>query len=72
MAIMRSCPALVRSKSGALVADTELGRAAVRLIVPTTLIAGAHDHLIPVTHAERLANELAEVLTTAYGVRQVS
>ncbi|WP_069159837.1 alpha/beta fold hydrolase [Nocardia altamirensis] len=60
MAIMRSCPAMVRAKFGALVADLDLGRAAAELTIPTTLIAGAHDRLIPVIHAERIAEILTE------------
>ncbi|WP_069162670.1 alpha/beta fold hydrolase [Nocardia altamirensis] len=63
MAITKSCPGAARSKTGLLLTDLELGRSAVDLTVPTTLTAGAYDHLIPVTQAERLAEMLREAGT---------
>ncbi|MBF6333800.1 alpha/beta fold hydrolase [Nocardia transvalensis] len=60
LAIVRSCPARVRAKFGILLADLDLGRSAVNLTVPTTLIAGSKDDMTPVVHSRRIAEMLRE------------
>ncbi|MGV9679564.1 alpha/beta fold hydrolase [Nocardia sp. NPDC003482] len=60
MAIVRSCPARVRAKFGILLAELDLGRAAVNLTVPTTVIAGSADDMTPVVHSERIVEMLRE------------
>ena len=42
-----------------MLADLELGDAAKYLTVPTTIIAGAHDHLLP----KRMSRRIADILT---------
>lgn len=60
MGVVRSCPSLVRAKFGMLLAEMELGDAARHLTVPTTVLAGEHDHLTPRVHAQRIAELLRE------------
>ncbi|RJO76584.1 alpha/beta fold hydrolase [Nocardia panacis] len=58
--IVRSCPALVRARFGALLAELDLGDAARNLVVPTTILAGSLDDMTPPVHAERIAELLRE------------
>ncbi|MCM6774836.1 alpha/beta hydrolase [Nocardia sp. CDC159] len=60
LAIVRSCPARVRATFGILLAELDLGRSAVHLTVPTTVIAGSKDDMTPVVHSERIAEMLRE------------
>ncbi|WP_067653802.1 alpha/beta fold hydrolase [Nocardia harenae] len=60
MGVVRSCPSLVRAKFGLLLAEMDLGDAARHLSVPTTVLAGEHDHLTPRVHADRIAELLRE------------
>lgn len=47
LGIVRSCRPLTRGLHAAALADMDLGDAAKNLTVPTTVIAGLHDHLLP-------------------------
>lgn len=58
LAIVRSCPARVRSRFGFLLADLALQSCPSCLTVPTTVIAGSADDMTPPVHAERLAEQL--------------
>ncbi|MFI9401731.1 alpha/beta fold hydrolase [Nocardia sp. NPDC052316] len=60
MAIVRSCPAMVRARFGRLLADMNVGEGARNLVVPTTVIAGSFDDMTPVVHSERIAEMLRE------------
>ncbi|CAM4507046.1 alpha/beta hydrolase [Nocardia ninae] len=60
LSIAQSCPDEARAKFGLLLADLDLGRAAVDLTMPTTLTAGADDHMIPAVHSQRIAEMLRE------------
>ncbi|GAA5101352.1 alpha/beta fold hydrolase [Nocardia iowensis] len=60
MAIVRSCPAMVRARFGRLLADMNVGQAARNLVVPTTVLAGSFDDMTPVVHSERIAEMLRE------------
>ncbi|WP_254206072.1 alpha/beta fold hydrolase [Nocardia alni] len=59
-AVVRACPPRVRGRFGALLAGLDVGQAAKRLTVPTTVIAGRFDNLTPVVHSERLVEMLTE------------
>ncbi|MCM6775278.1 alpha/beta hydrolase [Nocardia sp. CDC159] len=59
-AMVRSCPTAVRAKFGLLFPDLALGRAALHLTVPTTVICGTYDALTPPVHARRIADMLRE------------
>ncbi|MEU7630635.1 alpha/beta hydrolase [Nocardia sp. NPDC049220] len=59
LGIVRSCRPLTRGRHAAALADMDLTGAAAQLTVPTTVIAGAHDHLLP----ERMSRRIADVLT---------
>ncbi len=61
LAIVRSCPASVRSRFGFLLADLALHTCPAQLTVPTTVIAGSADDMTPPVHAERIAEELRSV-----------
>lgn len=69
MAIVRSCPAMVRARFGRLLADMNVGEAARNLVVPTTVIAGSFDDMTPVVHSERIAEMLRETGTLARFVK---
>ncbi|MEV6072711.1 alpha/beta fold hydrolase [Nocardia sp. NPDC052001] len=58
--IVRSCPARVRGKFGTLLSHLDVGRGAVNLIVPTSIVAGSADDMTPVVHADRIAEMLRE------------
>ncbi|GAA5048998.1 alpha/beta fold hydrolase [Nocardia callitridis] len=60
LSIVRSCPALVRAKYGVLLSRMDVGQAARKLVVPTTVIAGEFDDLTPAVHAERICRMLAD------------
>ncbi|PXX65059.1 pimeloyl-ACP methyl ester carboxylesterase [Nocardia tenerifensis] len=60
MAIVRSCPAMVRARFGRLLADMNVGESARNLVVPTTVIAGSFDDMTPVVHSQRIAEMLRE------------
>ncbi|MFI9505807.1 alpha/beta fold hydrolase [Nocardia sp. NPDC052566] len=59
LGIVRSCRPLTRGLHAAALADLELGDAAKYLTVPTTVIAGSNDHLLP----ERMNRPIVEALT---------
>jgi pimeloyl-ACP methyl ester carboxylesterase len=59
LGIVRSCRPLTRGKHAAALADLQLGDAAKHLTVPTTVIAGSNDHLLP----ERMSRTIAETLS---------
>jgi len=61
LAIVRSCRPLTRGLHAAALMDVDLGDAAKYLTVPTTVIAGTDDHLLP----ERLSHPIVEALTRA-------
>lgn len=61
LGIIRSCRPLTRGLHAAALADLDLGDAAAHLTVPTTVIAGAEDHLLP----ERMSRPIVEALTHA-------
>jgi len=58
LGIVRACRPLSRSKHATLLANLELGDAATHLTVPTTVIAGQHDKLLP----ERMSRIIADTL----------
>ncbi|MBF6297973.1 alpha/beta hydrolase [Nocardia amamiensis] len=60
MAIVRSCPAWVRSRFGVLLATMDLGEAARNLVVPTTVLAGQFDDMTPPVHSERIVEMLRQ------------
>ncbi|WP_067543320.1 alpha/beta fold hydrolase [Nocardia crassostreae] len=61
MNIVRSCPARVRGKFGTLLSHLDVGRGAVNLTVPTSLIAGSADDMTPIVHTDRIAEMLREM-----------
>ncbi|MRH87171.1 alpha/beta fold hydrolase [Nocardia sp. SYP-A9097] len=58
--IVRSCPARVRGRFGKLLSYLDVGRGAVHLTVPTSLVAGSADDMTPIVHADRIAEMLRE------------
>ncbi|GAA5048090.1 alpha/beta fold hydrolase [Nocardia callitridis] len=60
LGIVRSCRPLARGRHAAMLANLELGDAAKYLTVPTTVIAGEHDHLLPKRMSRRIADILRE------------
>ncbi|MEV6100579.1 alpha/beta hydrolase [Nocardia sp. NPDC051981] len=56
--IVRSCPARVRGRFGALLSYLDVGRGAAKLTVPTTVIAGSADDMTPPVHSERIVEML--------------
>lgn len=61
LGIVRSCRPLTRGLHAAALADLDLGDAAKHLTVPTTVIAGAEDRLLP----ERMSRPIVDILTRA-------
>ncbi|MEU1985783.1 alpha/beta hydrolase [Nocardia sp. NPDC019395] len=61
LSIVRSCRPLARGRHAALLADLELGAAAAHLTVPTTIIAGRYDRLLP----ERMSRIIADTMRAA-------
>ncbi|MFI7192966.1 alpha/beta fold hydrolase [Nocardia nova] len=61
LAIVRSCPARVRSRFGFLLAELALQSCTRCVTVPTTVISGSADDMTPPVHSERLAEELRSV-----------
>ncbi|QIS08336.1 alpha/beta fold hydrolase [Nocardia arthritidis] len=61
LGVVRSCRPLTRGLYAAALAGLELGDAAVNLTVPTTVIAGAIDHLLP----ERMNRPIVAALRRA-------
>ncbi|MFQ6394625.1 alpha/beta fold hydrolase [Nocardia sp. KC 131] len=59
LGIVRSCRPLTRGRYAAALADLQLGDAAKHLTVPTTVIAGSNDHLLPA----RMSRTIAETLS---------
>ncbi|WP_330251030.1 alpha/beta hydrolase [Nocardia sp. NBC_00565] len=59
LGIIRSCRPLTRGLHAAALAALDLGDAAAHLTVPTTVIAGAEDHLLP----ERMSRPIVETLS---------
>ncbi|WP_040832981.1 alpha/beta fold hydrolase, partial [Nocardia brevicatena] len=56
--IVRSCRPLTRGRHAAILADMDLGDAARHLTVPTLVIAGRYDRLLP----ERMSRLIADTL----------
>ncbi|MEV6324368.1 alpha/beta hydrolase [Nocardia sp. NPDC051787] len=61
LGIVRSCRPLTRGRHAAALADIDLAEAAASLTVPTTVIAGMHDRLLP----ERMSRRIADALRDA-------
>ncbi|MFD0361860.1 alpha/beta fold hydrolase [Nocardia sp. GCM10030253] len=59
LGIVRSCRPLTRGRHAAALADLQLGDAAKHLTVPTTVIAGSNDLLLP----ERMSRPIVETLS---------
>ncbi|GAA5097742.1 alpha/beta fold hydrolase [Nocardia iowensis] len=58
LGIVRSCRPLTRGRHAAALADLDVSDGAAHLTVPTTVIAGSHDRLLP----ERMSRRIADVL----------
>lgn len=58
--IVRSCPARVRGRFGALLSHLDVGRGAANLTVPTSIIAGSADDMTPLVHTDRIVEMLTE------------
>lgn len=56
--IIRSCRPLARGRHAAAMADMDLSEGTANLTVPTTVIAGAKDHLLP----QRMSRPVVEIL----------
>lgn len=61
LGIVRSCRPLARGRHAAILADLQLGAAAANLTVPTTIIAGKYDRLLP----ERMSRIIADTMREA-------
>ncbi|WP_280417497.1 alpha/beta fold hydrolase [Nocardia carnea] len=61
LSIVRSCRPLARGRHAAILADLQLGEAAANLTVPTTIIAGQYDRLLP----ERMSRIIADTMEKA-------
>jgi pimeloyl-ACP methyl ester carboxylesterase len=59
LAIVRSCRPVVRGAVARDLATLDLGDAATHITVPTSVIAGKHDKLLPVVHSQEIADLLA-------------
>ncbi|MFF3228716.1 alpha/beta fold hydrolase [Nocardia suismassiliense] len=59
LGIVRSCRPLTRGRHAAALADLDVTDGAAHLTVPTTVIAGRHDRLLPERMAHRIADTLA-------------
>ena len=57
-----SCPTAVRTAAGRSIAGMDLSWAVPALTVPTMVIAGEADLLLPVAHSERIAAALPELV----------
>jgi len=60
LSIVRSCRPAVRGAVARDLATLDLGTAATHITVPTSVIAGAHDKLLPPVHSREIADLLAE------------
>jgi len=60
LSIVRSCRPGVRGAVARDLATLDLGAAAAHITVPTSVIAGAHDKLLPPVHSREIADLLAE------------
>ncbi|MBF6172932.1 alpha/beta fold hydrolase [Nocardia blacklockiae] len=60
LSIVRSCRPTVRGRFALALADLDLTGAAAHLTVPTSVIAGEYDRLLPKRMSERIADVLAE------------
>ncbi|KIA61150.1 alpha/beta fold hydrolase [Nocardia vulneris] len=59
LGIVRSCRPLTRGRHAAALADIDVSDAAAQLTVPTTVIAGTYDRLLPERMSRRIADDLA-------------
>lgn len=59
LGIVRSCRPLARGKHAAALADLDVSDGAAHLTIPTTVISGSHDRLLP----ERMARRIADTLS---------
>ncbi|WP_024801931.1 alpha/beta fold hydrolase [Nocardia sp. BMG51109] len=61
LSIVRSCRPQVRGRFALALAEMELEDAAAHLTVPTSVVAGRYDRLLPRRMSERIADRLSEV-----------
>ncbi|AHH21835.1 alpha/beta hydrolase family protein [Nocardia nova SH22a] len=59
LSIVRSCRPLVRARFALALIELEIHGAAASLAVPTVVIAGAYDNLLPESMSRKIADELA-------------
>ncbi|PXX63318.1 pimeloyl-ACP methyl ester carboxylesterase [Nocardia tenerifensis] len=59
LGIVRGCRPLARGRHAAALADIDVSDGAAHLTIPTTVIAGRHDHLLPERMSRRIADELS-------------
>ncbi len=59
LSIVRSCRPLVRAKFALALIELEIHGAAASLRVPTSVVAGAYDNLLPENMSRKIAEELA-------------
>ena len=57
-----SCPTTVRTAAGRSIAGMDLSWAVTALTVPTLVLAGDRDRLLPRTHSERMAAALPSLV----------
>jgi pimeloyl-ACP methyl ester carboxylesterase len=60
--IILACPRVVRGGFGAQIARLDLSSAVAKLDVPTIVLAGSADRLLPAGHSRRLAADLPELV----------
>ncbi|WP_028476352.1 alpha/beta fold hydrolase [Nocardia sp. CNY236] len=60
LSIVRSCRPLSRGKHAAALADMDLSEATAAITVPTTVIAGKYDRLLPERMSRRIADALGK------------
>ena len=60
LSIVRSCRPGIRGAVARDLATLDLGRAAANITVPTSVVAGEHDKLLPPVHSREIADLLAE------------
>ncbi|MFF0457379.1 alpha/beta fold hydrolase [Nocardia africana] len=59
LSIVRSCRPLVRAKYALALIELEIHGAAANLCIPTSVVAGAYDNLLPESMSRKIADELA-------------
>ncbi|MBO0852541.1 MAG: alpha/beta hydrolase [Nocardia sp.] len=61
LSIVRSCRPLVRGRFAVTLIDTDIHGAATALRVPTSVVAGSYDKLLPEPMSRRIADDLASI-----------